>query len=132
MVRLSPVPAQLFGLAAGPAGWIAQLSLGYSLSSYACFPGDAPRTSSPPAGEHLVLLAITLACLALALTGFWVSLTGLRRSRAAAVAAPGATGLGRSRFLAMCGLLSASVFAIAIGFDLPSTLALKLCWSLPQ
>jgi hypothetical protein len=117
------VPTQLFGVAAGPAAWIAQLCLDYGLSSYACFPGDAPRTSVPPGGEHGVLLAISLACLALALAGLWVSVSGLRRSRTA-------TGARRSRFLGMCGILSASVFAIAIGFDLPSTLALNLCWSI--
>jgi tetrahydromethanopterin S-methyltransferase subunit B len=43
-----------------------------------------------------------------------------------------ATAPGRSRFLAMCGVLSASAFAIAIAFDIPSTLALRLCWSIPQ
>jgi hypothetical protein len=123
------VPAQLFGVAAGPAAWIAQLMLDYGLSSYACFPGDAPRATAPPAGEHGVLLAINLACLALALAGLWVGLAGLRQVRGATGSA---TGGGRPRFLAMCGVLSASVFAIAIGFDLPSTLALRLCWSIPQ
>jgi hypothetical protein len=120
------LPAQLFCLAAGPAAWIAQLCLNYGLSSYACFPGDAPRATAPPASEHGVLLAISLVCLALALAGLWVSLVALKRSRASA------TGGGRSRFLAMCGVLSASAFAIAIGFDLPSSLALRLCWSIPQ
>jgi hypothetical protein len=131
-VSTSSVPAQLFGVAAGPTAWIAQVVLGYGLSSYGCFPGDAPPTTPPPAGEHAVLLAITLACLGLALAGLWVSFAGLRRSRAAQGRGPDATAPGRSRFLAMCGLLSASVFAIAIGFDIPSTLALRLCWSIPQ
>jgi hypothetical protein len=120
-------PAQLFGVAAGPAAWIAQLVLDYGLSSHACFPGDAPRATPPPESGHAVLLAINLACLALALAGLLVSLSGLRR-----VDAETATAAGRSRFLAMCGVLSASVFAIAIGFDLPSTLALNLCWSVAR
>ena len=127
------VPAQLFGVAAGPAAWIAQLCVNYGLSSYACFPGDAPRATPPPAAEHAVLLLISLACLALALAGLWVSFAGLRRSRADGPPdGMAATVLSRSRFLAMCGVLSATAFAIAIGFNIPSTLALKLCWSLPQ
>jgi hypothetical protein len=122
-------PAQLFGVAAGPAAWIAQLVLNYAVSSYACFPGDSPRLTAPPPAEHGVLLLINLACLALALLGLGISLAGLRRSRAADAAA---TGVGRSRFLAMCGVLSASAFAIAIAFNTPSTLALRLCWSVPR
>jgi hypothetical protein len=126
------VPAQLFGVAAGPAGWIAQLVVNYGVSSYLCFPGDAPRATTPPAGEHAVLLAVSLACLALALLGLWVSVTGLRRRPMPVADDALATAPGRSRFLAMCGVLSASAFTIAIAFNIPSTLALRLCWSIPQ
>jgi hypothetical protein len=131
-VHAAGVPAQLFGVAAGPAGWIAQLVVNYAVSSHLCFPGDAPRAAAPPAGEHGVLLTVSLACLALALSGLWVSISGLRRSRAAVAEGALATAPGRSRFLAMCGVLSASAFAIAIAFNIPSTLALRLCWSIPQ
>jgi hypothetical protein len=131
-LRAAGVPAQLFGVAAGPAGWIAQLVVNYGVSSYLCFPGDAPRAAAPPAGEHAVLLAVSLACLALALLGLWVSLTGLKRGPATIAKGALATAPGRSRFLAMCGVLSASAFAIGIAFDIPSTLALRLCWSVAQ
>ncbi|HZZ67420.1 MAG TPA: hypothetical protein VFE18_04535 [Phenylobacterium sp.] len=130
--RTAGVPAQLFGVAAGPAGWIAQLVVNYGVSSHLCFLGDAPRATAPPPGEHAVLLAVSLACLALALFGLWVSLAGLRRRPVAIADDLLATAPGRSRFLAMCGVLSASAFAIAIAFDIPSTLALRLCWSIPQ
>ena len=125
--------AQLFGLAVGPAAWIGQLVIGYGLSSYSCFPGDAPRSAPPPVAEHGLLLAVNLACVALALSGLLVSLAGLRRHRGdktqdRATTNAAATPWGRSRFLAMCGVLSASAFAIAILFDTPSTLALRLCW----
>ena len=129
---ITRTPAQLFGIAAGPASWIAQLTLGYGLSSYACFPGDRPRATALPGAEHGVLLVINLACLALALAGLWVSVAGLRRGRAGDAEPVPATLTGRSRFLAMCGVLSASAFAIAILFDTPSTLAVRLCWSLGQ
>jgi hypothetical protein len=132
MARTLTIPSQLFGVAAGPAAWIAQLVINYGLSSYACFPGDAPRATTPPAGEHAVLLAVNLACLALALAGLWVSLAGLRRGRSPTIEDSGATAPRRSRFLAMCGLLSACAFAIAIGFDTPSTLMLGVCSSVPR
>jgi hypothetical protein len=40
--------ALLFGLFGGPVAWIAQLVVNYGLASYACFPGDTPRTHVPP------------------------------------------------------------------------------------
>jgi hypothetical protein len=115
--------AQLFGVAAGPSAWIAQLVIGYGVSSYVCYPGDTPRRDLPGSGEHGLLLAINLACLAVALAGFAVSFTARRRLPA---------GDGRGRFLATCGLLSAATFSIAILFDTPSALALRLCWSAPS
>jgi hypothetical protein len=115
--------AELFGVAAGPAAWIAQLVIDYGLSSYACYGGSEPRPAAPPASEHLVLLLINLACLALALSGLAISFASWRR--------PGAGG-NRSRFLALCGLLSSAMFCVAILFDTPSALALRLCWSAPS
>jgi hypothetical protein len=123
---------QLFGIAAGPAAWIAQLVVDYGVSSYVCYPADTPRRDLPGGGEHGLLLAVNLACLAVALAGFAVSLAGWRRTRAEK---PGPLhemlqiGDGRSRFLAICGLLAAATFAVAILFDTPSALALRLCWS---
>jgi hypothetical protein len=119
---------QLFALAAGPFGWILQLSADYGLSSYACMPRGAPKTEPPPTGEHGVLLAINLACLLLALAGFAISLNEWRKLRAD----QGAPVEGRRRFLAGCGLLAASIFAAAILFNTPSALALRLCWGGPR
>ncbi|HEX3365688.1 hypothetical protein [Phenylobacterium sp.] len=112
--------AQLFGLAAGPSAWIAQLALNYGLSSYACYPGDTPRQDLPPPSEHAVLLAINLSCLAVAFIGLAVSFRAWRKVP---------DGDGRARFLTLCGLLSAAIFSAAILFNTPSALALRLCWS---
>jgi hypothetical protein len=114
--------AQLFGIAAGPSAWIAQLALNYGVSSYVCYSGDTPRRDQPPGGEHGLLLAINLACLALALVSLGVAFTAWRRLP---------IGDGRARFLVVCGLLSGAMFSVAILFDTPSALALRLCWSAP-
>lgn len=122
------VRAQISALAAGPCAWIAQLAVDYGVSSYTCSPGDTPRVDLPGASEHGLLLAINLACLALALTGFAISLSGWRKLRAGAAAVVE----GRRGFLAKCGLLASAIFAVAILFDTPSALALRLCWSAPR
>lgn len=128
---------QLFGLAAGPAGWIAQLVIGYGLSSYACFPRDAPHLISPPpgwAGEHLGLLALNLACLALALSGLAAALGAWRRTRGEKRGGPHLAleiGEGRARFLALCGLLTSGLFAGAILFNTAPILGVPACWSVP-
>jgi hypothetical protein len=113
---------QLFGLTAGPSSWIVQLVLGYGLSAYACYPGDTPRRDLPPGSEHGLLLGINLACLALALAGLAVSFAAWRKGESG----------GTSRFLILCGLLSAAMFSLAILFNTPSALALRLCWSAPR
>ncbi len=119
------LPVQLLALAAGPAAWIAQLCADYGLSSYACRPGDTPRLDLPDPGEHGLLLAVNLACLALAIAGFGVSLSAHRNPQAGA---PGR----RIRFLATCGLLASTTFAAAIVFNTPSAVAVRLCWSAPR
>lgn len=120
-----PIRARLLiaALAAGPAAWALQLIAGYGLSSLACFPHDRPITQSPPpgwSGEPALLMAINIACLLLALAGASLSYAGWR----------GAAGQGRSRFLAVCGVMSGLGFALAILFDTASILGVPACWSI--
>ncbi len=131
------VVASLASLAAGPAAWVAQLVAGYGLSSLACFPHDAPLRQTPPQGwnaEPVVLIAINLACLAIALAGLLASSIHWRRARPET---PGESSdlppvsQGRTRFLAACGMLSGLGFAIAILFDIPPILGVPACWSIP-
>ena len=126
----------LAALAAGPAGWALQLVLGYGLSSYACFPRDAPFLRSPPpgwSGEAGLLLGINLACLLLVLAGLVVCALIWRRdpgeSLADAGRGPGG-GAGRTRFLAACGVFSGLGFAVAVLFDTASILGTPACWSI--
>jgi hypothetical protein len=130
--------ALLFGLAAGPAAWIGQMLLGYGLSSYACYPSDEPRLTSPPpgwSGEHIWLLVINLAGLALTVVGFLVAWGNWRRTRAEK---PGKahrlleTGEGRARFLALSGMLACGVFAVAILANTWMGLGVPACWEIPR
>jgi hypothetical protein len=130
------VKTLLFGLGVGPAAWAAQLMLGYGLSSYACFPGDQALRQSPPPGwrgEHTALAGIGVVCLLLALSGAWVAYRSWSISRAQ-TAGGGLldAAVGRSRFLAGCGLLASLGFSLAILFGLGASLGVPACWVFPR
>jgi hypothetical protein len=129
------IAALLFGLAAGPAGWIAQLLLDYGLASYACYPADRPFLQTPPPGwsaEKPVLAVIAAVCLAFVLCGLWISVLSWRRTREERP--QGAhhvieVGEGRSCFLALCGILVSTGFAVAIVASAVSLLVVPSCWT---
>ena len=129
-------PLLLLALAAGPVGWALQLVLGYGLSSYACFPRDTPALSDPPpgwGGEPALLLGINLACLLLVLAGLAICALTWRRAPGERLIDAGRTqgaGLGRTRFLAACGVFSGVGFAVAVLFDTLSILGTPACWSI--
>lgn len=124
----------LLGLAAGPADWIAQLLLGYGLSSYACFPRDEPLTTSPPpgwGGEHLWLVVINLVALALTLAALAFAWRRWRDIRGAGSGdAPERLHASRSRFLAHCATLACALFAAAIVFNTVNIVATPACWDI--
>ncbi len=128
------VEGLLASLAASPLAWILQLVASYGVSSHACRPGDAPRLAPPAAGwggEELGLMVLNLACLALCLSAGAASFRAWRRSGRegpGGAAAALEVGEGRTRFLALCGLLAAGGFALAILFDTAMPLLTPPCW----
>ena len=124
----------LLALASGPFAWIVQLVGDYALASHACRSGDAPRLTPPAGGwggEHLVLVGVNLACLALCLAGGGVAAAAWRRShRERAGDGRALIGVvdGRTRFLAACGVIAAAVFALAIAFDTALPFFVPSCW----
>jgi hypothetical protein len=124
----------LLGLAAGPAAWIAQMLLGYGISSYACYPHDEPHIHAPPPGWHgerLGLLVVNLTCLVLILAAFAAEGRAWRRTREEM--ADGSrrrldVGEGRSRFLALCGMIACGLFALAVLFNTINLLGVPACW----
>jgi hypothetical protein len=124
--RSAEIAWTLFALAAGPAGWVVQLVTDYGLSSYACFPRFEPWTRTPPPGwshEGLVLVAVSLACLVLGLSGAIVALN-LWRSAAR-------RGEGRETFLIACAAVASVGFTIALLFDTWPILRTPACWNIP-
>jgi hypothetical protein len=130
--RLRRVAWLLVALAAGPATWALQLVAGYAVSSYACFPHDVARRQAPPPGwssEAAILMAINLACLALdaaALVYTLRCLSGLGWNGGAARDVR----RGRTRFLALCGVMASAGFAGAIVVNTANIVMVPTCWSI--
>lgn len=124
--------ALFFGLLAGPAGWIAQHLLVYGLAGYACYPQGFQLTAPAHNWSSLrpVLIAITGLGLALTAAGAWVAWRCWREVKdEAAGDHPDLleVGAGRSRFLAMSGLLVSALFAAVILFEGVMLVGSPLC-----
>lgn len=91
-----------FGVLAGPAAWAAHLQATYTLVPHAC-----------ERGTMTAVHAVTAASLVLALAGAAVA---WRSWRLTGAAAPGGEGgvVGRSRFMALGGLVLALYFTLLI------------------
>lgn len=122
----------LFALAAGPAVWITQLVVNYGLASYSCYPRWRPAPAVLP-GWHGIWwgqLAINLVAIVIALAATALCYRDWRLTRGEH---PGASehaleaGEGRTRFLALVGVMSGLGFAAAALFDTVALLGVPLC-----
>jgi predicted histidine transporter YuiF (NhaC family) len=107
-----------FGLLGGPLAWYLQLCAGYALASQPCF-RDGLRMAEPMHAAQWTWTAMILAMVAgvlVALLALLISWRTFRRTRAEA---PGdashlsEVGSGRTRFLALWGVLLGAAFALA-------------------
>jgi hypothetical protein len=120
----------LFGIVAAPLAWDAQLLVSVSLSGFACYPHASPLATPFWAGLPRVLFAISLASVAVAILGGAVSWRSWRRTcqeRDGSAHHLLNLGEGRTRFLAMCGLLTSALFLIALAFGTIVLLLVPLC-----
>lgn len=117
------------GLALAPLAWFVQLAIETPLLSQACYPRDEPYQGALP-GLSLVMLAVDAVSLAVAVAGFIVAWRTWRRT---AREKPGkgerllASGDGRSRFMAMAGMLTSGLVATAMLYVGVTHLLLRGC-----
>jgi hypothetical protein len=122
--------ALFFGLAAAPAAWNAQLLFSVGLSAHACYPRDVPLELPIWSNLWGALLGIGVAGIALAVLGGLVS---FRNWRLTFDEAPGAAhhlldaGEGRTRFLAMFGILTSFLFALGLLFATAAVFLVPIC-----
>jgi hypothetical protein len=119
-----------FSLAAPPLAWSIQSIAGYGISSEACYPGDAPLLVPMISGLWPILLTINGVALVIEVLGFSIAYRNWRVTRRETGGDPGQLierGEGRTRFLAMCGLLVGAGFIVATLFTSVSLLIAHLC-----
>jgi hypothetical protein len=118
-----PMIRTLIALFGAPIAWVIQMSLSEPIAAYACYPHQAPLPAPLWVEVSVILGAIGLVCLAAGLLSGYVAWIFWRQAdgKAAAVAETNdsrsaVVDEGQDRFLAMTGLLSSSLFVIAIIF----------------
>lgn len=119
-----------FGLAAAPLAWAAQTIIGYALSSHACFPGDMPRSAPLFAATKQIAVAMNLIAIVVAAVAAstayrsWQATRDEDDGRASLLVE---IGEGRTRFLALCGMLTSVGFLVAMIFASLAILLVPLC-----
>jgi hypothetical protein len=122
------VPLLFLGLFLGPVAWGLQLITNFALASYRCYPDGAPRTSILPGWQWsspaILLINVTAAVLALIGAAISYSLwQTVRNEHRGTVGHLVDAGEGRTRFLALWGVMTGLGFLVAILFD---TVALSM------
>ena len=122
--------ALLFGVAAAPFAWNSQMLVSSSVAGYVCFPHATPLSTPVWGGWQPVLFAIAGVSIALAIVGGLVSWRNWRRTFNER---PGSAhhlldlGEGRTRFMAMCGMLASALFVYALLFGITALWLVPAC-----
>jgi len=116
-----PLVALLFGLAAAPLAWNAQVLFSSALAGFVCYPHATPLAAPLWSGSRPIQLAVNLAGIVIALAA---GLVAWRAWRITKEERPGSIhhllelGEGRTRFMALAGMLTSALFLIALAFGL--------------
>ena len=126
-----PLLPLFFCITAGPVAWTILHLTAYPLASYACYPQTVQRLR--PLQSWLwvrpAMIGLAAAMLALALIGGWASLRYLKRAKAIAIdeGLSPLEGAGRSRYFAVCGIITSVLFVGAIVADAIMLFGAPLC-----
>jgi hypothetical protein len=112
----------VFGLVAAPLLWLAQLILSYGFSALVCYGGDHPTTIASGGPVRTALLVLDAVALIVALAAAIVSFASWRTVRAEQQ-----FGEGRTRFMALWGIMSSVCFLGAIVFHSLASVMAPLC-----
>jgi len=118
------LPALWFGLYGGPLAWSVQTLVNLPVAAHGCFPRLEPLSSPISSGVRVSVIVVSIAALALCMTAAFVAFRSWTLTReehqsgagSARVHAPATalteTGEGRTRFMALCGLVTSLTFLV--------------------
>jgi len=118
------------GLFAAPAAWSVQSLIDVGLSGYACYPKDEPLADPVWSGLGAALATANAIALAVCVLGGLAAWLAYRRS---AGERPGSahhlleSGDGRTRFLALAGILTSVLFIVAVAFETFEVFMVSAC-----
>ncbi len=122
----------LFSVFGGPVAWFVQLCAGYALATWPCFPQDHRRVL-PQSGylwSFPLMVALLIAGVVVALAAFGVAWRTFRRTRNEAGGDHRhlmEVGAGRTRFIALWGMLLGAGFAVATSLTAVAFLLVPRC-----
>jgi len=118
--------ALCFGVLGAPLAWNLELLTGAALSGHACYPRYTLLAAPLWGGAGIFLIAMSGAAICLGIVAglvswrSWVITRG--ESRQAAY-----SGNGRTRFMALCGLLTSGLFVVVLLFTMAVVFMVPLC-----
>jgi hypothetical protein len=120
----------LVAILAPPVAWSAHLIINYIAATRACYPDGAPQSAPSIHWLWLLLIIIDVVSLTISAVAAAVAYRSWQTSaeEMAEHAPPLAeTGEGRTRFLAIWGLLTGAGFFVAVIFDFVGIWILPIC-----
>jgi len=126
----APCAALAFGLLAAPIGWALHLLVNYSIAGNYCA-GTALTAATTGSDDTIsAIFLVDLMAVVLAIAGAYIAFELWERTRQETEGSAHhlvQSGEGRTRFLAMCGVLTSILFGLAVIFDVIGVMAGPPC-----
>ena len=127
------------GLFGGLFAFAAQTVTNYAVSSHACFAGRIPYGQQPSIWVWWTLMAVTAAAICITCTSIWLACDSWRATSHEASRKPPEdrahelleVGEGRTRFMAMAGLVTSCILLAAIILNGTAMVIMPLCRTIP-
>jgi len=128
-------PLLWFGLFGGALAWALQLISNYWLFSHFCYPTVTPRATPTFDGVRVVGIVVSGVLLLVAIAALLTALRSWKRTRAEAHRRRDArhreetaeVGEGRTRFMAMAGMLVSGIFVYGLVMNAMPLLFMPIC-----
>lgn len=127
------------GLLGGPAAWSAQTLIDLAISAHGCYPQLYPLRAPVIVGVRVIALAVSVVSVIVCVAALLVAWRSWRRTRGEhqensgrgreheARTAALETGEGRTRFMALAGLLTSATFTLVAALHLVTIVIVPPC-----